>query len=114
MIRRKFIYIVLFIIIILSILGCVFQMQLRGFTKVGQVEKRALYEKQSDSCATLLESVYNDGITTYFLPCISSQYYLVKKGLKEYYINEALDDEIITIDDAMLYFPIFPWQPTEE
>jgi len=114
MIKRKFIYIFLIIITTLSILGCVFHMQLRGFTKVGQVDDWGLYEKQNGSCATLLESVYNDGTTTYYLPCISSQYYLVKKGLKEYYIIDALDEEIITIDDAMLYFPIFPWQPTEE
>jgi|AntAceMinimDraft_17_1070374.scaffolds.fasta_scaffold256861_2 hypothetical protein len=111
--RRKTLYIISIFVIILAILAGIFNMQIRGYKKIGEIDNWYLYEKQNEVCATALEPIYNDGTNTYYLPCISSQFYVVKNGFKEYYINEALEEGIITIDEAMLYFPIFSWEPSE-
>lgn len=107
MIKRKFIYIILILVLALSILGVIFQMQLRGYTKIGEINEVRLYYKQYESCALAIEQVYSDENGTYYLSCMSSQYYLVKEGKQEYSIQEALNEDIITIEEAMFYFHIF-------
>ena len=89
-----------FVIVLLIVLLSVFQMQLRGYEKVGRINEWILYYK-NETCATAEEEIYQDESYTYYLGCISSDQYLVKSGFQEVLLKEALEQELITIEDLV-------------
>lgn len=87
----------LFVLLIIVVLSA-FQMQLRGYEKIGRIEEWVIYEKSAE-CATALELIYEDEINEYYLPCIQSDFFIVKSGFEEHSLKEALELGLIEITD---------------
>jgi len=88
----------LIIVIVLALLS-VFQMQIRGYEKVGRMEEWVLYFDEPSECAEMLELIYSDEVNNYYLPCLMSDSYMVKSGFEERELINALDEELITIEE---------------
>ena len=92
------VFITLIIVIVLALLS-VFQMQLRGYEKVGRMEEWVLYQDEPETCAQALELIYSDEVNNYYLPCIMSDSYIVKSGFEELELIYALEEGLITIEE---------------
>ncbi len=77
----------------------VFQMQIRGYEKIGRIEEWVLYIDEPDNCAEILELIYTDDINKYYLPCLLSDSYIVKSGFEERELIYALNEGLIMIDE---------------
>lgn len=111
--QKRIIIISVIFLLVVVVLGLAFQMQIRGYVKLGKVDDVVIYHKKEQSCATLMEEIYDDGMTQYYLPCLSSQFYIIKDGNEEYNIKDALANGIITIDEARKYIAIFPFEANQ-
>ena len=92
------VFITLVIVIILALLS-VFQMQIRGYEKVGRMEEWVLYLDDPGDCAQALELIYTDEVNNYYLPCLMSDSYIVKSGFEEKELIYALESGLITIEE---------------
>jgi|LGVF01.2.fsa_nt_gb hypothetical protein len=92
------VFITLIIVIVLALLS-VFQMQIRGFEKVGRMEEWVLYLDEPGNCAQALELIYTDEVNNYYLPCLMSDSYIVKSGFEENELIYALEEGLITIEE---------------
>jgi len=91
----------------------VFRMQITGYEMLGGSDGWKIYRKTSDVCATALDFVWSDGVTDYYLPCISEDDYVVMKWFDSYGLSEALDAGIISIETVMEYTPVFAFEDTQ-
>lgn len=76
-----------------------FQMQLRGYEKIGRMERWVLYIDEPENCDDELELIYSDDSNNYYLPCNSSEAYIVKSGFEERDLIYALEEGLILITD---------------
>ncbi len=88
----------LVVVTVLALLS-VFQMQLRGFEKVGRMEEWVLYIDEPETCDLIEELIYTDDVNNYYLPCNMSDSYIVKSGFEERELKYALDEGLISIED---------------
>lgn len=77
----------------------VFQMQMRGYDKVGRIEEWVLYVDEPEICPSENEKIFEDEIASYFTTCALSEDYIVKSGFEERGLIYALDEGLITIED---------------
>lgn len=88
------------IIIVLGIaILSIFQMQIRGYEKVGRMERWVLFVNEEETCDDVLELIYTDDINNYYLPCTSSETYIVKSGFEERELVYALNEGLISIEE---------------
>jgi hypothetical protein len=92
------IFATVFIVAIITLISF-FQMQLRGYEKIGRMEEWVLYIDQPDNCSTIEELIYSDEVYSYYLPCNSSSSYIVKSGFEEKDLIYALEENLISIED---------------
>jgi hypothetical protein len=76
----------------------IFQMQIRGYEKVGRINEWVLYIDEPNICETDLEKIHSDETNHYYLPC-SRENYIIKSGFEERSIEYVLDEEFITITE---------------
>ena len=88
----------LVIVVVIALLS-VFQMQIRGYEKLGRMEEWVLYVDEPDNCDTVLELIYSDAENNYYLPCEMSDSYIVKSGFEERGLIYALNEGLITIEE---------------
>lgn len=91
---------VTFVIVLLIVLLSAFQMQLRGYDKIGRINEYVLYYK-NEAIEHVETEIFRDGEDTYYLPSNNEHLYLVKSGFQEFGLLEALDDGLITIQDLV-------------
>jgi len=77
----------------------VFQMEIRGYSKIGRMEEWVLYVDKPKSCIQTLELIYSDEINDYYLPCIMSDAYIVKSGFEEQTLKYVLTEGFVTIEE---------------
>lgn len=90
-----------FLIVLSIVLLAIFQMKIRGYEEVVRINEYVLYRNVDIVCT---DSLYTIDAVEYRIEC-SSQFVL-KTGLSEYTINEALEMEYITIDNVRDYIII--------
>lgn len=90
---------VTFVIVLVLFLLSVFQMQLRGYEKIGRVEEWTIYYETEDDCFTEEEIFYTDDEFEYSFDCIKSDRYIIKRGFEEYSLVFALENDFIEISD---------------
>jgi len=95
----------LIIVALIAILS-LFQMQLRGFEKIGRIEEWVLYIDKSDNCETIEELIYTDEVNNYYLSCTKSSSYIAKSGFEEKELIKALEENLISIKDLELLIDI--------
>jgi hypothetical protein len=88
----------LVIVAVIALLS-VFQMQIRGYEKIGRMEEWVLYIDEPDNCDTSAELIYSDAENYYYLPCEMSDSYIVKNGFEERELIYALEEGLITIEE---------------
>ena len=90
----------LLIVATIAILS-VFQMQIRGYVKVGRMEDWVLYidDNKDTNCSLEDELIYEDDTFEYYVSCIFSESYIVKNGFEERDIIYVLEKEFITIEE---------------
>ena len=88
----------LLIVVVIALLS-VFQMQIRGYEKLGRMEEWVLYIDEPSNCDTSLELIYSDDENNYYLPCEMSESYIVKSGFEERGLIYALEEGLITIEE---------------
>lgn len=93
------------VVAIIAILS-LFQMQLRGYEKIGRMEEWVLYIDETEKCASISELIYTDDVNNYYLPCEMSEGYLVKSGFEEKGLIIALEENLISIEDLELLIEI--------
>ena len=76
-------------------------MRLRGYEEVERINAFVLYESDVDSCR---DQLYAEDDVEYRLVCENR--YLLKSGLSEYDLIEALEDGIVTLDDLRPFVTI--------
>ncbi len=89
------------IVAVIAILS-LFQMQLRGFEKIGRMEEWVLYIEKDEECFSITELIYTDEDNNYYLPCEMSHLYVVKSGFEEKELIFALEENLISIEDLEL------------
>ena len=100
---------VTFIFVLVIFLLGVFQMQLRGYEKIGRIEEWTVYYNE-DHCDEDVVLVYNNSEGSYEFDCVNSETYIVKRGFEEYSLLEALNSEYIEINDLenLIDYTILP------
>lgn len=93
------------IVIIIALLS-IFQMQLRGYTKIARIEEWVLYVDSQEACTSIEELIHSDAEYRYYITCISIDNYIIKKGFEEKGLQEGLKDESIGIKDLELLIDI--------
>jgi hypothetical protein len=93
------------IVTIIAILS-LFQMQLRGYEKIGRMEEWVLYIDEPDNCTKVEELIYTDEVYNYYLPCNMSSSYIVKSGFEEKALINALEENLISIEDLVVLIDI--------
>lgn len=90
----------LIIVAVIALLS-VFQMQIRGYSKVGRMEEWVLYVNETEDidCPNDTELIYSDEINKYYISCIYSDSYIVKSGFEERLLLHSLEEELITIEE---------------
>ena len=88
----------LVVVLVLALLS-VFQMQLRGYEKVGRMEEWVLYVNDPGVCSLVNEQIYEDDQYRYMSGCPHSEAYLVKSGFEERELIYALEEGLITIEE---------------
>ncbi len=92
--------VIITLVIVASIaLLSVFQMQIRGYEKIGRMEEWVLYVDEPSACPDILELIYSDEVNLYYLTCEMSNSYMVKSGFEERGLIYALDEGLITIEE---------------
>ena len=101
--------VVTFIIVMVIFLLGVFQMQLRGYEKIGRIEGWNIYYNE-DHCEEDVVLVYNNSEGSYEFECVNSETYIVKRGFEEYSLFDALSSEYIEISDLedLINFTVLP------
>lgn len=89
------------IVVIIALLSY-FQMQIRGYEKIGRMEEWVLYIDEPKHCDLVEELIYMDSFYNYYLPCDLTERYIVKNGFEEKTLKEALEEKIILIEDLEL------------
>lgn len=87
----------LFIVAAIATLS-VFQMQIRGYDKIGRMEEWVLYIDETGICPLDNEKIYEDENFVYTIPCPFSDSYIVKSGFEERGLIYALEEGLITIE----------------
>lgn len=90
---------VTFIIVLTIFLLSVFQMQLRGYEKIGRVEEWTIYYEGNEDCLDMLEVFYSDDEYDYYFSCVKSDKYIIKRGFEEYSLVFALENGYIEISE---------------
>ncbi|MCK5388350.1 MAG: hypothetical protein KAJ22_03615 [Candidatus Izimaplasma sp.] len=90
---------VTFIIALTIFLLSVFQMQLRGYEKVGRAEEWTVYYHEEDACLEQIEVFYSDDDNNYFFYCLISDRYIIKRGFEEYSLVFGLENDYIEISE---------------
>ena len=90
---------VTFVIVLTIFLLSAFQMQLRGFEKIGRSEDWTVYYKNEDACPSVEEVFYSDAEYDYFFYCTMSERYIIKRGFEEYSLVFALENDYISISE---------------
>ena len=88
----------LVIVSVIAVLS-IFQMQIRGYEKIGRMEEWVLYLDEPDNCDQVLELIYSDEDNHYYLPCTMSDSYMVKSGFEERGLIYALEEDLISIEE---------------
>lgn len=99
------VFAILIIVTIIALLS-VFQMQIKGYEKVGRIEQWVLYIDKTDECVLDKELIYSDEINDYYLSCKASSSYIFKSGFEEIDLIKALEDDLITIEDLDILIDI--------
>ena len=94
------------LIVILIATLSLFQMQLRGFEKIGRMEEWVLYIEKDEKCPSITEIIYTDEVNNYLLPCKMSHLYVVKSGFEEKELIYALEENLISIEELELLIDI--------
>ena len=90
---------VTFFIVLIIFLLSMFQMQLRGYEKMGRVGEFTIYYKDEEACSDMEEVFFSDNEYDYYFPCLMSDRYIVKQGFEEQLLVEALENNDIEIED---------------
>lgn len=90
-----------FLLLLLISLLAIFQMQLRGYTKIARLNQYVLYETDMETCEDVTMTIASEVIT---IECQNA--YLVTSGFSEYRIEDALEEGIITVSDIEDYVTI--------
>lgn len=77
----------------------VFQMQIRGYSKIGRIEEWVLYLDEPEICAEALELIHTDDLNDYYLPCIMSDSYILKSGFEEQSLIYGLTEGLVSIEE---------------
>ena len=88
---------VTFIIVLTIFLLSVFQMQFRGYDKIGRVEAWTIYYNGGDNCTVATEPFYSDDTFDYYYSCAGRESLIIKSGFEEHVLAEAIDSGIIDI-----------------
>ncbi len=89
---------VTFVIVFGIFLLSVFQMQLRGYEKIGRIEEWTVYYSGEEECESTVP-FYSDSSYQYYYMCADSESFMVKSGFEEHTIEYAFDNNLITIGD---------------
>jgi len=90
---------VTFVIVLTIFLLSMFQMQLRGYEKIGRVEEWTVYYEDKDECSDQMEIFYSDEEYDYLFTCLKSDRYIIKRGFEEYSLVFALENGYIEISE---------------
>jgi len=90
---------VTFIIVLTIFLLSAFQMQLRGYEKIGRAEDWTVYYKNEAVCLTVEEVFFSDEDYDYYFYCAMSERYIIKRGFEEYSLVFALENDYIRISE---------------
>ena len=86
-----------FFVLVIFLLG-VFQMQIRGYEKIGRTPEWTIYYNE-DHCDEDVSLIYEDSDGSYEFECVNDKTYIVKRGFEEYSLFEALSSEHIELSD---------------
>lgn len=89
------------IIVLTLVLLSIFQMQLRGYEKLGRIDEWVIYVDEPEECPTASELIYQDSESYYYLPCEMSESYIVRSGFEERELIYSLEEGLINIDDLL-------------
>lgn len=89
---------VTFLIVLMVVLLAIFQMRIRGYEEVDRLNEYVLYYNEEQICQ---DALYSSGDIEYRIECESQ--YIVKSGFAEYTVVEALQEEMIQLDDIEPY-----------
>lgn len=89
---------VTFVIVLGIFLLSVFQMQLRGYEKIGRIEEWTIYYSGETECDSPVP-FYIDNSYKYYYLCAENESLIVKSGFEEHTIEYAFENDLITIGD---------------
>lgn len=87
-------FIITFFLLVIVIVLAIFQMRIRGYQEVGRINEYVLYHNTDEAC---INSTIVIEETTFIIECASQ--YILKSGFTEYTIIDALEEEVVEIDD---------------
>lgn len=87
-------FIITFFLLVIVIILAIFQMRIRGYSEVGRINEYVLYHNVEEAC---IDATIVIEETTYIIECESQ--YILKSGFAEYTIVDALEEEIVELDD---------------
>jgi len=90
---------VTFVIVLAIFLLSVFQMQLRGYEKIGRVEEYTIYYNGEETCEPQTGPFYTDETYDYYYQCSNEGNLMVKNGFEEQTIEYVIENDIFTITD---------------
>jgi len=90
-----------FVVVLVIVLLAIFQMQIRGYKEVDRIDAYVLYQSEVNTCQ---DQLYTDEDGEHRLICENA--YLLKAGLSEYGLIEALEENIVTLEDLAPFLEI--------
>ena len=88
-----------FVIVLAIFILSVFQMQLRGYDKIGRIEEWTIYYNGEEICDPQIGPFYTDDTFDYFYQCSNENSLLVKNGFEEQTIEYVIGNDILTIEE---------------
>lgn len=88
-----------FVIVLVIFLLSMYQMQLRGYEKIGRFEEWNIYYKDEGECENQAEAIYSDETYNYFYGCGDEESLMAKRGFEEYSLTFALENGYLEIFD---------------
>jgi hypothetical protein len=87
-----------FVVVLIIVLLAMFQMRLRGYEEIARLGPYVLYENTDVTCEDQLVTIDEVEIRV-----VCDNAWLLKSGLSEYTIAEALREDILSIDELRPY-----------
>jgi len=88
-----------FVIVLAIFLLSVFQMQLRGYDKIGRIEEFTIYYNGEEICDPQIGPFYTDDTFEYYYLCSNEDNLMVKNGFEEQTIEYVIRNDIFTIEE---------------